>query len=208
MDIHDVWRVVFRFSRKRRMKTFISSYRVSPHDLVLDVGGTEGNWVLVPLPPRLVLLNLRPIGDPSLETLQVVASGCHLPFSDNAFKVVFTNSTIEHVGDWGMQEQFAREIRRVGQRYFVQTPNRSFPIEPHFLAPLIHFLPMAMRIRVARNFTVWGWITRPSLEQCREQCESIRLLTASEMRTLFPDARLRKERLLGATKSLIAERTS
>lgn len=39
---------------------------------------------------------------------------------------------IEHVGKWGNQKAFAREALRVGERYWIQTPNKNFPIESHF----------------------------------------------------------------------------
>ena len=58
----------------------------------------------------------------------VVADGCHLPFADDAFDMAFSNSVIEHVPD---HEAFSRELARVGRSYYVQTPNKWFPIEPH-----------------------------------------------------------------------------
>jgi hypothetical protein len=33
---------------------------------------------------------------------------------------------------------FAEEIKRVGRRYFVQTPNKAFPLEPHVMTPLVN----------------------------------------------------------------------
>ncbi len=47
---------------------------------------------------------------------------------------------IEHVPK-DLQPAFAHEIRRVGERYFVQTPNRYFPIEPHYQMPFVHSFP-------------------------------------------------------------------
>ena len=80
----------------------------------------------------------------------IFADGCRLPFPDKSFDVVFSNSVIEHLGDPRKHEQYAREIARVGVRYFVQTPNRWFPIEPHLLTPLVHFLPRDVAAAVDR----------------------------------------------------------
>src|ERR1035441_4234454 len=96
----------------------------------------------------------------------VVADGCLLPFPNRSVDISFSNSVIEHVGDHDRQRAFAREMARVGKCYFVQTPNRWFFIEPHLETPLIHFLPLSWQRKLLRNFTLWGLINRPSLEQC------------------------------------------
>ena len=117
---------------------------------------------------------------------------------------------IEHVGGPQRQEEFASEIARVGVRYFVQTPNRWFPVEHHLLTPLIHFLPRSWQRRVVGKFTVWEWLARPRPDQreffLEHYLTDIRLLDGRAMRRLFPDARLIRERFLGLTKSLIALR--
>ena len=68
------------------------------------------------------------------------ADGTQLPFGDGEFDVAFSNSVIEHVPP-ELQAKFASEVGRVADRYFVQTPNRYFPIEPHYQLPLFQFLP-------------------------------------------------------------------
>jgi transposase len=127
-------------------------------------------------------------------------------FEDNAFDIVFSNSVIEHLGDSDSQAQFAREVRRLAPNYFVQTPDKRFPVEPHFLAPFVHWLPPRIRRRVVRNFSVWGLVTRPSFERCCELVREIRLLSKREMRNYFPDAELITEHFLGMPKSLISVR--
>ncbi len=68
------------------------------------------------------------------------ADGTQLPFGDREFDIAFSNSVIEHVPP-ELQAAFAAEVSRVADRYFVQTPNRYFPIEPHYQLPLFQFLP-------------------------------------------------------------------
>ncbi len=113
---------------------------------------------------------------------------------------------IEHVGDWNKQVQFANEIRRVGKYYYVQTPNRWFLIEQHFMSPLIHFLPRPVFRKLLPFFSLWFWIERPTSQEMDEWFGEIRLLNAAQMRELFPDAVLIKEKFLFFTKSLIAVR--
>jgi hypothetical protein len=124
-------------------------------------------------------------------------------FADNTFDVVFSNSVIEHVGTLEDQRRMAAEVQRVGKCYFLQTPNRYFPIEPHFLFPFFQFLPLSLRVFFVRHFDV-GWYKKiPDKQQATEEVASIRLLTKCELVSLFPGASLYKERFLGLTKSLI-----
>jgi SAM-dependent methyltransferase len=197
--------------RIARMARFQRLFQVTATTRILDVGGTPANWALLGVRPRVTILNLpRAIETERDSMTWIFADGCRLPFRDNSFDVVFSNSVIEHLGDASKQEQYAREIARVGVRYFVQTPNRWFPVEPHLLTPLVHFLPRAWQRRWIERFTVWEWLARPRPDQrafyLQHYLQDIRLLDGRAMRRLFPDARLVRERFLGMTKSLIAIR--
>ena len=184
---------------------------ITPRTRILDVGGTAANWALLKVRPQVTIVNLPRALEPGEAGLPwIFADGCQLPFRDKSFDVVFSNSVIEHVGEPLRHQQFAREIARVGVRYFVQTPNRWFPVEHHLLTPLIHFLPRSWQRRLVGRFTVWEWIARPRPDQreffLEHYLRDIRLLDGRAMRRLFPDARLIRERFLGFTKSLIAVR--
>lgn len=136
----------------------------------------------------------------------VAGDGCDLKYSDASFDVVFSNSVIEHVGTFERQKAFAKEIRRVGKTIWVQTPAREFPVEPHFIAPFIHYYPRWLQRKTARWFTIWGLTTKPTPVQIENMLDEIRLLTYSEMKQLFPDCEIRKEKFFGLTKSYIAIR--
>jgi hypothetical protein len=206
MNIHGIYAAVGRGSRGRRMRRMWQALGLTSASRVLDVGGTDGIWSLLPEQPRVVLLNL---GAPPREARDgrrqyVVADACRLPFTDNAFDALFSNSLIEHLFTFERQAMFASECGRVARRYFVQCPNQRFTLEPHLLTPFVHWLPPRARLRLLRNFTVWGWLTRPSRAQCQQFLQEVRMLTAGEMRALFPDAIVWKERRFGLAKSLVA----
>jgi hypothetical protein len=182
-------------------------FSVKPETRVLDVGGSPFNWLLLPTRPDVTLLNVCQPSDDNTGFTWLVADGRFLPFKDFSFNVVFSNSVIEHLGRIEEQRQFASECRRLGHKYYVQTPNRKFFMEPHFITPFLHWLPVRVQRKLLRNFTVWGLMTRPSAPQCDAFLNEIHLLDETELQELFPDAEIWRERFLGFTKSLIAAKT-
>jgi len=208
-DLPLIARRLRRF-RTRRMRAFVEKFGITAETRVLDVGGTPSIWRLLPVSPRVTFLNMpHGVGD-CADLPLVFASGCALPFADQSFDVVFSNSVIEHVGERREQRRFSDEVRRVGRRYYIQTPNRWFPIEPHLLTPFIHFLPRSWQGAIVRRFTVWQWIERPSEDRRSYYVEhylrDIRLLSRGDVAKMFPDALIVRETWMGLTKSLIAQK--
>jgi hypothetical protein len=201
------------------MRRFIGEFGITSATRILDVGGVPGYWRMLPQPPRVVILNMpRAKAEISasggavdgLVEEWVAADARCLPFGDRSFDIVFSNSVIEHVGDAASQEKFAREVARVGRGYWVQTPNRWFPVEPHLLTPFVHWLPRSWQRALVPHGTVWGALSSVTPEQrqfyLQHYLRDIRLLGYREMRRLFPEASLIRERFLGSTKSLVALR--
>lgn len=123
-------------------------------------------------------------------------------FSEQTFDLVYSNSVIEHLGSYEFQKRMAGEVMRVGKSFFIQTPNRYFPIEPHFLVPFFQFFPHRLRLELVRHFNL-GWyrkIEDPVLAD--RLIRSHRLLNESELQELFPNGSIYREKLLGITKSL------
>lgn len=203
--------LAMRSFRKRRMEEFVSAMGITASTRVLDVGGTPLNWRLLDARPRVTLLNTPRAQEPAAPGFEfVTANGCELPFRDRSFSIVFSNSVIEHVGSRDEQRRFAQEIRRVGIHYWVQTPNRWFPVEPHLLTPGLHFLPRNAQRALAHRWTVWDAVEHPSPDRRNFYIEhylnDIRLLDAADLARLFPDGRVLRERWCGFTKSLIVVR--
>jgi hypothetical protein len=186
------------------MRFFWNRFSLNEKTVILDVGGTESSWLLLKKLPTVILLNIRAPAKKDERFAYVVADGCHLPFRKGTVDLVYSNSVIEHVNTLQKQVMFSSECIRVGRRYYVQTPNKRFFVEPHFITPFLHWFPLYIQVKFLRNFTAWGLITRPSLQQCHTILNEVRLLDEKELKELFPDAEIWHERFLGMTKSLIA----
>ena len=195
--------------RRKRFLIFNSLIANLPRPLnILDVGGTQIFWErmgFIEEPDvKIVLLNLSRVEVTYKNFTSVQGDARSMgAFTDQEFDVVFSNSVIEHVGGYDQQCQMAKEVKRVGKSYFIQTPNRFFPIEPHFLLPFFQFFPVGLKIFLVRHFDI-GWYKKtPDKQKAAQLVSSIRLLTEKELRKLFPGANIYKEKLFSLTKSLI-----
>ena len=212
MNIHTIYMFLGKRFRQKRMRRFLQTIQPSPdRHVMLDVGGYPEQWTsFEPCAKTLDILNLResmfdPSKLPAYNIRTIVGNGCNLPFEDETYHIVYSNSVIEHLGSWESQIQFSKEVRRVGKSIWIQTPAKEFFIEPHYLTPFIHWLPANFRKKLLRNFTLWGWITRPSREIIEKSINEIRLLTKRDMEILFPDCEILEEKVLYFfTKSYIA----
>jgi hypothetical protein len=204
-----LWRLLQTRIRRRRFGFVKSLFSALLRPLrLLDVGGTQEYWEKMQFisdDVEIVLLNVSRITTSYPSLVSMVGDAREMrEFKDKEFAVVFSNSVIEHVGSYEEQRRMAAEVRRIGERYCVQTPNRYFPIEPHVLLPFFQFLPFSVRIFILAHFrTPWGWKLKDEQEAV-EYVRGIRLLNEREMRELFPGAKIYKEKFLGLTKSLIA----
>jgi Methyltransferase domain len=195
-----------KYFRPRRMHRFINEFAVSDTTHILDVGGEPAFWADFPFKANLTLVNTHRLPTWLNDCALLIADGCALPFRQTAFDIGFSNSVIEHLGTFQAQQVFADEIRRVARSLWVQTPARWFPIESHLAGPFIHYLPKRVQRKVARWLTLWGWFATDYDRDIDIFLNEVRLLTYKEMRTLFPDCEIHKERWLFLTKAYIAVR--
>ena len=159
----------------------------------------------VPNLSEVHLLNIYPVEVSLPGFVSRVGDGRDLSYyADQSFDIVFSNSVIEHVGSFAEQRRMACEIERVGKRYFVQTPNKFFPIEPHYHLPFFQFLPLSIKSWLHERFAL-GWAERAdSPETANIQARSVNLLSKRQVRELFPNTQIIEEKFLGLTKSYIA----
>ena len=212
MNIHTVVGFFQRRFRPRRIRALKRQFPLLERSSskILDVGGVPGWWAEVKSASSFItVVNLDARHEKACRDAAIsfqVADGRCLPFADRQFDLVLSNSVIEHVGTARDQRAFASELARCGKALYVQTPNRWFPIEPHLIAPFIHWLPLRFRRRVVRWFSIWGWVTKPSQARIDEFLSDINLLDYEEFAALFPGCHIQKETVMGLVKSFVAVR--
>jgi SAM-dependent methyltransferase len=176
-------------ARARRHERFRALTGAGAGTRILDVGcGTLG---LRALEPDLDITGVDLVDRPTYPGPFVRADATdRLPFGDASFDLVYSSSVVEHI-EPARREAFAREIRRVGRGWWVQTPAFSFPVEPHALLPIAHWLPPRLRRPYWKLGVAGEW-------------EDVRLLRRAEMARLFGDPI--PERAGPLTKSWISVR--
>lgn len=178
---------------------------------ILDVGGLADYWRQVGYRElgevRIVLLNIFPQEGLAPPFSAEVGDARDLSrYADGSFDVVFSNSALGHVGGYADQQRMASEVRRVGQRYFVQTPNHGFPVDWRTLVPGFHFLPVRSQAWCFAHFPVGVYGRAASPEESLYLANRVRNVRRHEIEALFPGAEIIGERFLGFTKSFIAHR--
>ena len=219
---------VRKHARAKRAKVFRSNFAIGADTKILDIGSEDGSSIAAVLqgsdakPHNIYIAD---IDEQFLERgrqrygftpVSIPESG-RLPFGDGFFDIVYCSSVIEHVTlpksevwqeisgerfrELAVQHQrgFAEEIRRLGKSFYVQTPNKWFPVESHTWLPFVGYLPRRFLVPLLRlTNAVWVKHTSPDWH----------LLSVADMKAMFPDATIQKERFFGFTKSIMAIKNS
>jgi hypothetical protein len=190
--------------RKERMLKFLALSKATADTSILDVGGDVSTWDGTGLEAHVTILNLHmPLDRPAPYRWFEGDARDLSAFGDKSFDIVFSNSVIEHVGSLEDQRRMAAEIVRVGRGFWVQTPNRHFPLEPHYVFPFVQYGSYPVRAAVAKHWPLSYPQRQKALDPVGELTE-IRLMEEKEVRALFPSAEIYREPMLGLTKSLVA----
>lgn len=224
MGLRELIRRASARARAKRAAIFRATFVLQPEMRILDLGSESGTAIAAVLEGTAIRKENVYIADIEKSFLDegerrfgfrgvLIPESGVLPFPDKYFDIVYCSSVIEHVTVdksemWSIrsgeefrrraaahQRIFANEILRLGRAYFVQTPNRGFPIESHSWLPFVGGLPRPILIRLL-SVTNRFWIkkTQPDWN----------LLTSKGLDSLFPGARIVDEKVLGFTKSLMA----
>ena len=190
-------------SRKKKFDLFIKILAPTKETKILDVGCGEGTFLedLYIFRNNITALD---ISDRNIKAFKKNYPGIkifknnakYMQFKAKSFDIIFSNAVIEHVGGFNEQKKYAREIRRVGRSYFITTPNKWFPFEPHYRLPLFQFVPKKIQ-RILANFFSLG-------NYPKGYWESINLISSSQLKKLFPEATIIKQKVSFLPETLIA----
>jgi hypothetical protein len=192
-------------ARGRRWEVFAETFPTLNEMHVVDLGGRPEYWVNAPVRPAHVTL-LNPYEEElrgALDWMTVkTADACDPELDLSGYDLCHANSVIEHVGGAYRRQLFAANVAQA-PRYWIQTPYRYFPIEPHWLFPGFQLLPLRVKAWVSDRWP----LAQTSTDGLQASLET-ELVTRSEMRYLFPGSRLYCERLLGLIKSITVYKTA
>jgi ubiquinone/menaquinone biosynthesis C-methylase UbiE len=195
--------------RAKRFEFFQQLAAPLPRPLsIIDIGGTPQFWERCGWADvddiHITIVNLKSSECKHSNIEIKIGDATNLAdYSDRSFDIAFSNSAIEHLFTPENQAAMAREVKRVGRAYWVQTPNYWFPIEPHFQFLGWQWLPTAVRVAIVRRYACGRRGPYPDLEQARKNVKEIRLMTRRELSQLFPNASVWSEKFYGLVKSWV-----
>ncbi len=217
MGLHSLrWRLVDNpdswgaHRRERRGRWLADTFPDLAQMSLIDLGGRIGTWESAPVRPKHVhVVNLEPVPAEVPDWAEIDhGDACALParIAARRYDLVFSNSVIEHVGGHERRLRFAESVHLLADAHWVQTPYRYFPVEPHWLAPGMQFLPVVARVELARRWPL-AYTPGRTRDEVMQRVLQTELLDRTHMRHYFPGSILRTEKIFGLPKSLIAYRT-
>lgn len=192
--------------REKRFSFFLKKINKLPKPVcILDVGGKTNFWENRDLGGNLnfkiTIINIEKEISNYSNIDFVTGNATDLSqFNDKSFDIVHSNSVIEHLYNFNNQSKMASEIIRVGQKYIVQTPNKYFFLEPHYLLPFFQFIPDKLKYLILTK-TKLSRLKKWDKNFAKQYIKEIRLLSLKEMKELFPNSKIYFEKFLGMNKS-------
>ena len=150
-------------NRKKMYNIFLENIPIDEETKILDIGTTSSleeheNYLVH---QYMWKKNLTCLSNDDCSNLKSKYSeltllrgdGRKVNLADESFDIVYSNATIEHVGNSVNQINFIKECVRLSRsKIFISTPNRYFPMDFHTKIPLIHMLPKNIHRRILKFF--------------------------------------------------------
>ena len=209
--------------KAERFKLFTDVTAALPRPVrILDLGGTAAFWrSFVNGNPedsyRVTLVNNHHI-DPTQRKAEISVSWIaekridafdfdqwDLPGHD----LIFSNSFLEHLETRGKQKQLARMMENSGKPYFLQVPNKLFPLDPHFPSPLVPFFalyPEPLQAALISRYRFGSGGRSSSFAAARTPLRFYTPVGVRDMADLFPGGIIKQEKTFGLCRSILVYR--
>lgn len=216
MTMDSWYRFIFTVTgwfRRRRAQILVKVFPYLGTYNVCDLGGSKHFWRSLSddVRPRSVdVLNVKQSAIDEGGVTSLAEAGCfhfevydgrYIPRPDQHYDLLLSNSVLEHVAP-SDRRHLVSEMNRVAARLFVQTPAKLFPVDPHFLMPLVHWAPRSVGRRLAA-VSPWRVLSGSSRAEAEAYFDTTDLLSKRQLRQLFPQGRIHVERFLGCPKSYL-----
>ena len=192
--------------REKRFSFFLKKFNKMQKPVsVLDVGGKINFWenrgIAGNTNFEITLINIEKEKSQYSNIKTLIGDATDLSqFDDESFDITHSNSVIEHLYNFDNQKKMASEIVRVGKKHIVQTPNKYFFIEPHYLLPFFQFVPKKLKYFILTK-TKLSRLKKWNKKFAKQYVDEIRLLNLKEMKILFPKSKIYFEKFIGMNKS-------
>ena len=192
--------------REKRFNFFLKKFdSLNKPITLLDIGGKINFWENRGLAGnndyKITVLNIEKEKSNYSNINCLIGDATNLnQYKNKSFDIVHSNSVIEHLYNFNNQKKMASEIIRVGKKFIIQTPNKYFFIEPHYLLPFFQFLPSSIKFFILTQ-TKMSRLKRWNKDFAKQYIKEIRLMSFKELKTLFPNCNVYYEKFLGMNKS-------
>ena len=192
--------------RAKRFDYFLKKIQKLDKPLrILDLGGKVNFWenrgIAGNNDYQITLLNIEIEKSEYSNIKSNIGSATDLSeFKDHSIDLVHSNSVIEHLHNFENQKKMAQEVIRVGKKHIIQTPNKYFFIEPHYLLPFFGYLPKSVKFWILTK-TKLSRLKKWDEKFAKQYIQEIRLISEKEMKILFPTSKIYFEKFLWMNKS-------
>ena len=192
--------------REKRFSFFLKKFnKIQKPVTILDIGGKINFWenrgIAGNTNFEITLINIEKEKSQYSNIKTLIGDATDLSqFDDESFDITHSNSVIEHLYNFENQKKMASEIVRVGKKHIVQTPNKYFFIEPHYLLPFFQFIPDKLKYLILTK-TKLSRLKKWNKKFAKQYVDEIRLLNLKEMKILFPKSKIYFEKFIGMNKS-------
>lgn len=195
--------------RNKRFLFFLKKINLLEKPItILDVGGKISFWENRGMAGNsdfiITILNIEKEKSIYSNIKSVVGNALDLTkFKNQSFDIAHSNSVIEHLYNLKNQKKMASEITRVGKKHIIQSPNKHFFIEPHYLLPFFNLLPKSFKLFILTK-TKLSRLKKWDQKFAEQYVNEIRLLNIKEMTILFPKSKIYYEKIFCFNKSFTA----